>query len=173
MGGVSLHELTDKIVNITEVLGSYGRELEERIRNAYGFEERVGIFENHFLKRLAALPSDDKTVGFAAEMIVKSGGTISVSRLAENIGVSERRLERKFRSRVGISPKMLARTVRFQNVVNNIQSAANVDLLDTALSFGYFDQSHMIREFKEFSGETPLGYFRKPHGISDIFTASI
>ncbi len=172
MSRFSVHELTDKIVDLTELLGSRGRELEERIGNAYGFAERVGIFESHFLHRLAVLPSDDKTVGFAAEMIVKSGGTISVSRLAENIGVSERRLERKFRSRVGISPKMLARTVRFQNVVNNIQSAANVDLLDTALSFGYFDQSHMIREFKEFSGETPLGYFRKTHGISDIFTAS-
>lgn len=169
MGGLSMHELTDNIVEIGQVLGRCGRGLEERIAEANGFDERVGVFESFFLRQLAVRPIEDKIARFAAGKIVESGGFISVSRLAELIGISERRLERKFRKRVGISPKMLARTVRFQKVVNKIKDG---DLLDTALSFGYFDQSHMIREFKEFSGETPLGYFRKTHGISDIFTSS-
>lgn len=169
IGRVSMHELTDDIVEIGQVLGRCGRELEERIAEAKGFDERVRAFENFFQRQLAVRPSEDRIAGFAVEAIVESGGLISVSRLTEKIGISERRLERRFRKRVGISPKMLARTVRFQKVVNRIKDG---DLLDTALSFGYFDQSHMIREFKEFSGETPLGYFRKTHGFSDIFTAS-
>lgn len=169
MSGLSMHELTDNIVEIGHVLGRCSRELEELVAEAKEFDERVRVFQNFFLRQLAVRSIDDKIAGFAAETIVESGGLLSISRLAEKIGISERRLERKFRKQVGISPKMLARTVRFQKVVNKIKDG---DLLDTALSFGYFDQSHMIREFKEFSGETPLGYFRKTHGISDIFTAS-
>lgn len=170
MGGPSMHELTDNIVEIGHVLGRCGRELEERVADAKGFDERVRVFENFFLRQLAGHSSKDKIARFAAEKIVESGGLISVSRLAERVGVSERRLERNFRKCVGVSPKMLARTVRFQRVVTKIMDG---DLLDTALSFGYFDQSHMIHEFKEFSGDTPLGYFRKTHDISDIFTASV
>ena len=67
---------------------------------------------------------------------------------------------------------MLARIVRFQGVVRKIQSAETPNMLDAVHELGYFDQSHLIRDFRAFSGDTPSGYFEKTHNISDIFTAS-
>lgn len=170
MVGVSMHELTDHIVDLRYVIGHYGRELEERIAAADGFDDRVRVFEDLFRRKLAGMPSEDKVAHVAAAIIVKSGGLVSISNVADMTGVTERRLERNFRTMVGITPKMLARTVRFQNVVGKIQAATDSSLLDAALSFGYFDQSHMINEFRGFAGQSPIAFFERSHRLSALFT---
>lgn len=170
LGRISMHELTDEICDITDPLGSDGGELELKINAAASFGERKIIFEAFLVKRLASF-NGDAIAQRAAALIQKSAGAISVTALADNMGVAERRLERRFNAAVGISPKMLARIVRFQGVVQSIQQAETPNMLDAVHGFGYFDQSHMIREFKEFSGDTPLSYFEKTHDLSDIFTS--
>ena len=172
LGGFSMHELTDQIIGIDCALGREGLELEARIWEAKSFEQRTVAFEAFFLERLAARQRNDAISNYAAGLIFGSDGLISVSHLSERLGVSERRLERRFKACVGVSPKMLARIVRFQGVVRKIQSAETPNMLDAVHELGYFDQSHLIRDFREFSGETPSGYFEKTHNISDIFTAS-
>ena len=168
---LSMHELTDQICDIADTLGSAGRELESRINAADSFEDRKSIFEAFLLSRLAGFDGD-AIAHHASAVIQQRGGRISVTALAESIGVAERRLERRFKAAVGVSPKMLARIVRFQGVVQSIQSAQTPNMLDAVHHFGYFDQSHMIREFKQFSADTPLAYFEKAHNLSDMFTAS-
>jgi AraC-like DNA-binding protein len=172
LAGFSMHELTDQIVGIDVALGRDGADLEARISEADGFEDRVAAFEMYFLKRLAGQRREDRLSSYAAEVIVASWGLTSISRLSESLGVSERRLERRFRSRVGISPKMLARIVRFQSLLSLIQKAETPGILDASLELGFYDQSHAIRDFREFSGTTPLGYFQMTHGLSDMFTGS-
>jgi AraC-like DNA-binding protein len=156
---------------VWRAISSVGSELEGRIWEAKNFEDRIAVFETCFSEKLAKGRREDKISAFAAGMIVRSDGLISISRLSENLGVSERRLERRFRSRVGISPKMLARIVRFQSLLGLIQKAKTPGALDASLELGYYDQSHAIRDFREFSETTPLGYFQATHGLSDVFTA--
>lgn len=172
LGGFPMHELTDRIVSIDSALGRAGSELESRVLEADGFQGRIHAFESHFLNRLVTQKRQDPVAERAAAVIVGNGGSVSIAGLAETLGVSERRLERRFRSRVGLSPKMLARIVRFQGVVRKVQRPETPDMLDAVHDLGYFDQSHMIRDFREFSGETPLGYFERTHSISDMFTGS-
>lgn len=172
VGGLPMHELTNQILPIEWVLGSGGSEIESRVWDADRFEKRIAAFEKFFTARLAAQPREDVLSAHAAALIARSGGSISVSRLCERLGVSERRLERRLRAQVGLSPKTLARIVRFQRVVRKLQYAETPKVLDAVHELGYFDQSHLIRDFREFSGDTPLGYFEKTHSISDIFTAS-
>lgn len=171
LGGFPMHQLTDQIIGIECAIGRAGVELESRIWEAESFEQRTAAFELYFTRKLAAQRNEDAMAAYAAGLIADSGGSISISRLSGRIGVSERRLERRFRSRVGLSPKTLARIVRFQGVVRRIQSAETPNMLDAVHELGYFDQSHLIRDFREFSGDTPLGYFEKTHKISDAFTA--
>lgn len=173
LGGFPMHELTDRIIGIEGAVGREGKELEARTWDAENFEKRIAAFEAFFLKKLAAHSGkNDDISAYAARVISRSGGLISISRLSENLGVSERRLERRFRSRVGISPKVLARIVRFQTLLGRIQKAETPGILDVSLELGYYDQSHAIRDFREFSGTTPLGYFQKTHGLSDVFTGA-
>lgn len=172
VGGFPMCDLSDQVVGIDCAIGRKGLELEAKVREANSFEQRISAFEAFFLERLAARRREDLISHHAARLIVSSRGQISVSHLSDRLGVSERRLERRFKACIGVSPKMLARIVRFQGVVRTIQSAETPNMLDAVHELGYFDQSHLIRDFREFSGDTPLGYFEKTHNISDIFTAS-
>jgi transcriptional regulator GlxA family with amidase domain len=109
--------------------------------------------------------------GGLVEMIADGGGRITVRELVDRSGIGERRIERIFDKHVGVSPKMLSRIVRFSSVVRSIEAARSFGLLDTALSFGYYDQSHMIHEFNEFAGTCPLPYFEATHRLSELFTS--
>ncbi|MGZ7079073.1 MAG: helix-turn-helix domain-containing protein, partial [Thermoanaerobaculia bacterium] len=64
----------------------------------------------------------------------------------------------RFDAAVGVSPKMFARVVRFRRVLREIAAPA-VDWSDVALSAGYFDQSHLIADFRQFAGTTPVPFF--------------
>lgn len=172
LGGFSLFELTDRMFDIGSIIGDAGNELEDLINSAPNFEARVRLFEHFVSNTDRKLTNAKRETSTATEIITQSNGNITISKLAAHLNRSERSLERDFRERVGLSPKMFARIVRFQNVVRSIETASDPQMLDTALSFGYFDQSHMIRDFREFAGKSPLEYFNATHRISTLFTAA-
>jgi AraC-like DNA-binding protein len=87
--------------------------------------------------------------------------------LAKQVHISSRELERRFREYVGLSPKQLARTFRFQEVLQKKYIA--LSLTEVAHSSGYYDQSHFIRDFKAFSGLPPAGFFKQEKGFTDFF----
>jgi AraC-like DNA-binding protein len=165
-----LSEITDRIIDLTSACGRIGEEVECRINEARSFVERAAIFESFFLAELAARDNTDPIAAYATETIVEGRGLHSISSVSARVGVSDRRLERRFKRAVGVSPKTFSRIVRFQAVVNAVQLSETQNLLDTALSFGYYDQSHLIRDFREFSGDSPAAYFERTHQLSDVFT---
>jgi AraC-like DNA-binding protein len=168
--GVRMSSLTDHVVPLLDVVGSFASELEALIAQASSFEERVSIVESAMCSR----PSGNSDASIAAgltEMISASGGRMPVRELVDRTGISERRVERMFDRHVGVSPKVFSRIVRFRGVVRSIEAADSFGLLDTALSHGYYDQSHMIHEFNEFAGTSPRGYFDQTHRLSELFTS--
>ena len=167
--GVGMSSLTDHVVPLESVVGGYSGELESRIAAAETFEERVATIEAAFPTR--PLSDDTTIVAGMTKLIADTGGRMSVRELVDHSGVGERRMERMFDKYVGVSPKVFSRIVRFRGVVRSIETADSFGLLDTALSFGYFDQSHMIHEFNEFAGTSPLAYFEETHRLSELFTS--
>jgi len=168
--GYSLHELTDRMFDIDSIFGREGSLLEEAINIAPNLETRIGLFER-FALSTKRNGSDQTSTSTAIDLITESRGNVQISTLTTYLNRSERSLERSFRERVGLPPKLFARIVRFQNLVRTIETSSDPRMLDTALSFGYFDQSHMIRDFREFSSKSPLEYFNEKHNISALFTA--
>jgi AraC-like DNA-binding protein len=168
----TLSEITDRIVDFVDACPA-GRRVEGKINEARSFTDRVACFEEFFYREIAVPNDRDYIAVHAAELIVAGKGLESISSIAVQVGASNRRLERRFKHVVGISPKTFSRIVRFQAVVNSIQSSDAAGLLDTALTFGYYDQSHLIRDFNEFSGATPVSYFERTHQISDVFTGAV
>lgn len=94
----------------------------------------------------------------ALRLLANSNGRISVSQLAEAVGVSERTLRRGMTDAVGLSPKVLARILRFQHTVSRLRSPEPPDLCCVALECGYADQAHMGREFQQLAGLTPATF---------------
>lgn len=70
---------------------------------------------------------------------------------------------------VGVSPKFYSRIIRMQNIVAASEFRESTALLDLALQFGYYDQSHFVREFTEFAGKSPTTFLREINPISDAF----
>jgi AraC-like DNA-binding protein len=167
-----MHEITDQIVDFTAATGEPGRDVEDRINDARQFGDRVAIFEEYLTSRLLQGCVGDPVALRASEMMMYANGLTKVASVAEALGVSDRRLERAFKRAIGVSPKTYSKVVRFQTMLRTFQSHPNSELLDTALACGYYDQSHLTRDFREFAGSTPIAFFSRRHQISDVFTGT-
>ena len=78
------------------------------------------------------------------------------------IGITRKALIEAFKRQVGLTPKKFARVMRFQQVLNDVASAARINWAEIAQRCGYYDQAHFGRDFKEFSGFSPREYFARP-----------
>jgi AraC-like DNA-binding protein len=167
-----LHELTDRIVDLGQVWPREIRVLEDRINSASNFAARIVVAEEVLLRLLTSEPNRDRLVEAATTLIGYHHGDLTIDRVTTEIGVNGRKLERRFRDRLGVSPKFYSRIVRFQHLLNTVRGSGAADLLGTALSVGYYDQAHLIHEFRELSGQTPGEFFAQEHDLSDVFIAA-
>lgn len=95
---------------------------------------------------------------------------ISVTELASITCLSKKQFERLFNELVGANPKEYARVVRFQKSLKLLQHCSeDTNQAQLAYQCGYADQSHFIREFKQFSGYTPLSLLNVCKPYSDLF----
>jgi AraC-like DNA-binding protein len=116
--------------------------------------------------------TEDNLVVQAARDIERAGGLTSVRDVANRIGWSTRQLQRRFKDVVGISPKLFARMQRFQRVLRAMDGP-NSDWVDAAVHCGYYDQAHLIRDFREFSGKTPTALIDQEIDLSRHFVKAL
>jgi len=153
MTGVPARELTDRIVPLAE-LWRDARELGERLTDARDDALRVDLLEATLLARAARVPTPHALLDLPAlaGLVERSGGALPIGRLASGAGVSRQHLARRFRDELGMSPKTASRLARFRRV---LAAARPESWAQLARDAGYADQSHLIAEFREFTGQTP------------------
>lgn len=167
------HELVDQIVDFHDIFGKEIATIQEQILNAATADERMHIIERFLVLQMMHHDSDDQLIRQACRYIEQSGGEYTVGDLVKLIGLSERQFERRFKAAVGLTPKMLARIVRFQRFIALAQEQKIITLTDAAFACGYYDQAHFIRDFKAFAGVNPTNYLIQPHIMSDFFTTPV
>lgn len=167
--GCSMAELRDKIVDMRAVIGLREAEWFETLAAANTFEDRIARFE--LLMSRCTLREVDLGLTASVRAIRDSGGTLAISRCSNYLGWSTRRLERAFNEHVGLTPKTFARIVRFQSFIGSA-AASGQTLLDSALAAGYFDQAHLIKDFRDLAGTTPTEYFARQRSFSTHFLES-
>jgi AraC-like DNA-binding protein len=153
---VPAYELTDRVVPLPDLWGDAASELSLQLAEM-DEAARIDCLESELLRRIetrARASSSVNLPGLAAS-VVRSRGRVTMERLANEAGVSRQQLARLFRDRIGVSPKLYCRLARFQPGLAFAGSGKGVDWAQVALELGYADQSHMIAEFREFSGLTP------------------
>lgn len=104
------------------------------------------------------------------DIINQTRGVVDISFLASKACYSRKQFERVFSQYVGTSPKQFLKTIRFQNAIDEKARNSSLSLTELTYRCGYFDQSHMISEFKGLSGFTPKQYFEYGLPFSDYFT---
>ncbi len=104
-------------------------------------------------------------VGFARQRLLGTGGTISVSALADETGWSGRHLRTRFAAEIGLTPKAAARVVRFDRARRLLQrraaSGRRLDLAALAANCGYYDQAHLDLEFRALAGAPPTTWLER------------
>jgi AraC-like DNA-binding protein len=155
--GVPACELTDRIVGLAELWGAASSELETRLLEAQSDSERVDLLETVLVNRIAHTQNPKAALDLPglARWAVLRGGRLTVEQLASAGGVSRQYLTRVFREEVGVAPKLYCRLARFQAALSYANSRATTDWADAAVHLGYFDQSHLIAEFRQFAGAPP------------------
>jgi AraC-like DNA-binding protein len=104
----------------------------------------------------------------AANLIVEKNGLLHVNELLENIFMSRRNFERRFFKKVGLSPKYYARIRRISHLMNLIAGKKKVDWADIFSQCEFYDQSHFIKDFIEFTGRTPQQYLEENKELANL-----
>ena len=158
--GLPLSELQNQIVSLDAIWGTFAAELRERLYAAPTIQARFVLLEQFLLARLQEPSSGLKVVQFAVAEIAHHHGIVSIRELSERLGMSQKHLIVQFRQMVGCTPKELGRLYRFGDILASIDLTQPVDWTLVAHQFHFHDQSHFIRDFREFSGHTPTDYLR-------------
>ena len=148
--------------------GRLARDLAAIRDRARSMDDAVDQVQRYLCTRIDSRWSDPRVLA-AVETIRRHGGQMAIDDLATRIGMTRRHLERRFDTLVGISPKRLARIVRFQRALQNA-AAAGGSGVTTAVECGYADQPHFIREFTELAGCSPGAHLLRHAELSGLFT---
>ena len=158
--GLPLSELQNQIVSLEAIWGKCAAEIRERLYAAPTLQARFALLEDLLLARLCEAPRGLQAVQYAVTEIARRHGGLSIRELSDRMGMSQKHLIVQFKQMVGCTPKELARLYRFADVLGSIDLTQPVDWTLVAHQFHYHDQSHFIRDFKEFTGHTPTDYLR-------------
>ena len=161
--------LTGRFVALDDLWGRRATdELQDRLRAATR-QERVGVLERALLGAMAG-EEGDRAVARSAGFILGRSGRVRVADVARDAGVSERSLERRFQEQLGLAPKAFARIARLQGALKSVGRQEQPDWADVAAECSYFDQPHLIRDFRALTGETPGEFVKNQGRLSLSFT---
>jgi AraC-like DNA-binding protein len=155
MLGRPIAELTNQVVELSDVFGADADRLSARLYETPSWAARFALLDSEILARIAKSRAVPAPVIGSYHCLVRSGGAISIGRLAHASGCSQKHLIGQFASNIGLTPKVFARVLRFGRAAKLLAGDDRRALTDIALDCGYYDQSHFIRDFRAFAGVTP------------------
>lgn len=145
-------EIRDAAIPIDDLAGC---NLTERLLNAPDILSAIKLLEDFLLEKARNSKSDGVFINKVIYYVMDNLDSISSGELAKHFYVTQRDLQRKFKEFIGVSPQAYIHILKFQKAINLIQRNQYKKLSDVAYILGYADQSHFIRNFKLFFGNTP------------------
>jgi AraC-like DNA-binding protein len=154
MLGIPMAEMVDESYDATDVFGNELREVNNRLQDAGSFDEIHVVIERFLLHKLKALK---RALPFDMAMLemLRFNGNVTIEQLASIACLSLRQFERVCKDRIGLPPKLYARLTRFSKAYRLRENLPGISWTSIAYECGYFDQMHMIRDFKTFAGVAP------------------
>lgn len=152
-----MHLLAGRVVDLGDLLGDDGSFLAEQLAELETWLARCEHLDALIARRHSTDTVAATGVERALRVLSKSHGRARMAAVAKEIGWSRQHLVTKFREQVGLAPKIVARIFRFQHALALLRHAPG-RLADVASSCGYADQAHFNREFRQFTGSTPVEF---------------
>ncbi|WP_426437216.1 helix-turn-helix domain-containing protein [Bradyrhizobium genosp. P] len=154
--GTNMRSLVNQDPAASDVLGKSAVILGDAVRAAPDFCERVAAVER-WVGTMMDECEPDGVIGHASRLLIAAGGRARIEGLVERSGLSTSQFQRRFSTQVGMTPKLFARTIRFDRALIARRNAPGRLWTDIIHELGYFDQAHFIRECRSFTGLPPGG----------------
>jgi AraC-like DNA-binding protein len=165
---IEMATFTDRVVDLNTILEKEFIPISEFLLSDKEYTDKVSSLDNFFGEMNPKNTENDLLISQIVEKIFESRGLISVSEITKLFDIGERKLERLFKKYVGLSPKFYCRIIRF-NYIFEILQERKIKWSELAHLSGFYDQSHFISNFQEFTGEDPSAYFFEEDNLANFF----
>lgn len=151
-----LSAIQDESIALPDIDRAVGNTVQEKLLEANDMPQRISVINQFLLEKIRHVPAYDlKPVYRAIDLLEQTALPISTNKLASEIGIGSKSLERRFSAFVGKSPKQFSQILRFNKIAEAIKKPLSESLTSCAYAHGFYDQAHFIHDFKKFSGYTP------------------
>ncbi len=152
--GIPMSELFDRGIPADLIFGNSIKDLNGRLLNSTDLVESFNLIQNFLLSKMS-INDGPVRFEFAIQKLINADGNLPIEKVADLACMSIRQFERLCQVRIGMSPKSFARIIRFSKAYRIRESHPDLSWISIAHHAGYFDQMHLIRDFKQFTGTTP------------------
>lgn len=153
----SIEHFKNSLVPLSEFWGQSGKILEDKIFNAKSHKERCNILERFLFRHLTN--ATRSPIENAVQTIIQCRGIGRINNFAAASNLSPSQFRRRFIAEIGLSPKEFQRVTRIGALKDYFHHHPGISLTQLAYQFGYYDQSHFIKDFSSITGQTPKSYF--------------
>jgi len=155
---IPMHEITNNLFSFSELYGTAGKQLLQKMMENETPIQKINVIQDFLIEQLKAKYRNNLIINYSINFISSLQGLSSIKQLEKKTGYSKRYLDLLFKDYLGISPKTYSTIIRFQyfyKILGNVEAS---DLsMQSALEL-YYDQSHFIKEFKRYTGYSPMQY---------------
>lgn len=155
---VPADDLKNSHIPLDCVWGYHANELYEQLLRASSTSARFKVLEYYLCQRLSQAKQHPPMIHYALTKLSATPQHQTIKDIVDDVALSSTQFIRIFREHVGLTPKVYARVHRFQTALHKITLHTEPNWTDIALSCGYYDQAHMINEFRALAGITPSDY---------------
>ena len=164
-----IYEYTEERIGLDVVFNSsMWIKLIVDVKEATFVNEKIEAIDQFMLDQYHIQKPSTDYIDEAVSTIIKNNGLVSVNELLENAFVSRRTFERNFFQKVGLSPKYYIRILRFGYICNTIAGRKKVNWSELIYNTDYYDQSHFIKDFEEFTGRSPEQYLKENKELANF-----
>jgi AraC-like DNA-binding protein len=156
--GIPGTELTNEYMDAENVFSSELRNVNEQLFHAAGYPAMIDIADVFVRKLIKKHRKPKLLIDDAFVLLLQKNGTLSVDKLAREACLSTKQLERRFKERTGINPKLYTRIIRFDKAFRFKNSHPDFDWLRIAMECDYHDYQHLVKDYIEFTGLTPAAF---------------
>ncbi len=168
----SLFELPlNAIFTFEELMGNWAKDLAERLCECPSQQAQLDYLERQLRQRFNQRIWSSDSIMPILNWIEQKQSKINVQEIAAHFFISRKTLERKFLQRVGLTPKHYLRMIRFRNAYTQLSLSRYHEMMDLVVENGYFDQMHMIKDFKHFVGATPAELAKSANFLASSYHA--
>jgi len=161
---IAAHELHNTDIALRQLYPAEADRFLNDVCSATGEHAQLQAVEHYLIRKLAHATPIHPAVRHAVRQLSREGTVQSIRKIQLDTGLSHTRFIQLFREHVGLTPKLFCRVRRFRSVLHRIDQGLPVHWAVLAADCGYFDQAHLIHDFRAFAELTPLAYTRAMPG---------